>query len=126
MLAGHNRSRAVRDCFLSERHLDETSCIPQVAEVQELRGTTSRQDVEVRHLREENRDLAQKAALAEVLTADCSFLKKQARVLLHKPLPCVLMVACICCSWSVVFSTSVQVKRSFLAILNKRPADVVQ
>lgn len=50
----------------------------QVAKVQELRGTTSRQDAEVRHLRDENRDLAQKAALVEVLGADCASLKQQA------------------------------------------------
>ena len=46
--------------------------------MQELRGTTSRQDAEVRHLRDENRDLAQKAALVEVLGADCASLKQQA------------------------------------------------
>ena len=50
----------------------------QVAEVTELRGTTSRQDAEVRHLRDENRDLAQKAALVEVLSADSASLKQQA------------------------------------------------
>lgn len=50
----------------------------QVADVQELRGATSRQDAEVRHLRDDNRDLAQKAALAEVLGADCASLKQQA------------------------------------------------
>ena len=49
-----------------------------MAEVQELRGTTSRQDAEVTHLRDENRDLAQKAALVEVLGADCASLKQQA------------------------------------------------
>ena len=55
-------------------------CSIQVAEVQELRGTTSRQDAEVRHLRDENRDLAQKAALVEVLSADCASLKQQASI----------------------------------------------
>lgn len=93
--------------------------------MQELRGTTTRQDVEVRHLREENRDLAQKAALAEVLTADCSSLKKQARSLLHKPLPCTLIVALPCRSWSVLKRKCAS-QETFVVIPGKRPADVVQ
>ena len=49
----------------------------QVAEVQELRGETSRQDAEVRSLREDNRSLAQRAALAEALDRDCTALKQK-------------------------------------------------
>ena len=48
-----------------------------MSEVQELRGATSRQDAEVRQLREENRGLAQKAALAGTLGADCASLQQR-------------------------------------------------
>jgi cell shape-determining protein MreC len=49
----------------------------QVAEVTELRGATSRQDAEVRQLRAQNQDLAQKAALVEALTAEVDALKSK-------------------------------------------------
>lgn len=49
----------------------------QVSEVTELRGATSRQDAEVRQLREENRGLAQKAALVGTLGADCASLQQR-------------------------------------------------
>ena len=45
--------------------------------MQELRGETSRQDAEVRSLREENRGLVQRAALAEALDRDCAALKQK-------------------------------------------------
>ena len=48
-----------------------------MSEVKELRGATSRQDAEVRQLREENRGLAQKAALAGTLGADCASLQQR-------------------------------------------------
>ena len=55
------------------------ACCAQVSEVKELRGATSRQDAEVRQLREENRGLAQKAALAGTLGADCASLQQRVR-----------------------------------------------
>ena len=45
--------------------------------MQELHGETLRQDAEVRSLREENRGLAQRAALAEALDRDCAALKQK-------------------------------------------------
>ncbi len=51
----------------------------QVAEVSELRGTTTRQDGEVRQLRAQNQELGQKAALVAVLTAEAAALKAQVR-----------------------------------------------
>lgn len=51
--------------------------VSQVAEVTELRGTTTRQDAEVRQLRAQNQQLAQKAALVEVLSAEVAALKTQ-------------------------------------------------
>ena len=53
------------------------ACCVQVSEVTELRGATSRQDAEVRLLREENRGLTQKAALAGTLGADCASLQQR-------------------------------------------------
>ena len=53
------------------------ACYMQVSEVKELRGATYRQDAEVRQLREENRGLAQKAALASTLGADCASLQQR-------------------------------------------------
>jgi hypothetical protein len=54
----------------------------QVAEVTELRGTTTRQDGEVRQLRAHNQELGQKAALVAVLTAEAAALKAQVRTFL--------------------------------------------
>jgi hypothetical protein len=61
-----------------KRFLNPSRPFPaQVAEVQELRGETSRQDAEVRSLREENHGLAQRATLAEALERDCAALKQK-------------------------------------------------
>ena len=61
-----------------ERLLNPSRPFPvQVAEVRELRGETSRQDAEVRSLREENRGLVQRAALAEALDRDCAALRQK-------------------------------------------------
>lgn len=45
--------------------------------MKQLRGTTTRQDEEVRQLRTANQDLSQKAALVAVLTAEAAALKAQ-------------------------------------------------
>lgn len=68
-------------CRVHHKCNEETLCfggvLRQVAEVTELRGTTTRQDAEVRQLRSQNQQLAQKAALVEVLGAEVEALKAQ-------------------------------------------------